>query len=261
MPIDDEMFVRRLLVLADARFEQRGALQPGEPIGEVIARRLQRFGTRDSGLGSRVDDKSSGIVGDFEAAPLVAGNAVHEPRTMVRPDGQRLLGEAPIARRRPEEEDFLPGWFHPLTNHIGEERAKPRPAGKDKVVSRQFTVVRQAYRGKLSSTWLDRRLHGELPVLAPLGDKRLEHRGARPPGSEVAADFLQDRPADLLAIYLREAARHLGALQLLECHARVAEDRQGRFLVRIVAFDEPQHADAVEELPVPTGLVLLPERP
>src|SRR5947207_11007758 len=115
MTIDDEVLVGRLLVLADARLEQRCAFQSGESNPEIVASRLQGLGTRGSGLGGRIDDGSACIIGHLEPAPLVAGNAVHEPGAVIRPDRQRLLGETPVARRRPEEEDFLPRWFHPLT--------------------------------------------------------------------------------------------------------------------------------------------------
>ena len=179
---------------------------------------------------------------------------------MIRPDRQRLLGETPVARRRPEEEDFLPRWFHPLTNHIGKERAQPRAAGKHKAISRQPGAIRERHRGELASLRLHRCLHRDLAILAPFSGKRLEHGGARAARGEIAAVFLQDRPADLLAVDLRIPARHLGALQLLERHARVAQDRQGRLLVLVVALDQPQDADIVVELPVPAGLVFFPQR-
>ena len=75
MAIDDEVFVGGLLVLADARLQDWGALEIGETIREIVSRRFQGFGALDSGLGGRIDDRSSSVVGDLEAAPLVAGDA------------------------------------------------------------------------------------------------------------------------------------------------------------------------------------------
>src|SRR6266550_8197065 len=46
VPIDDEMLVGGLFVLADARLEQRGAFQSGEPVGEIVAGDLKGVGTR-----------------------------------------------------------------------------------------------------------------------------------------------------------------------------------------------------------------------
>src|SRR5713226_6360434 len=46
VPIDDEMFVGGLLVLADARLEQRRAFQSGESVGDIVARDLQSRGSR-----------------------------------------------------------------------------------------------------------------------------------------------------------------------------------------------------------------------
>src|SRR6266550_1263145 len=96
VPIDDEMLVGGLFVLTDARLEKRGAFQAAEPVGEIVAGDLKGVGTRDSGLGGRIDDGSSGIVGHLEAAPLVSRNAVHEARAVIRPDGKCFLDEAPI---------------------------------------------------------------------------------------------------------------------------------------------------------------------
>src|SRR3989449_2673362 len=260
VPIDDEMLVGGFLVLADARLEQRRAFESGESIRDIIAGNLQRRRSGRALTVRRIEQWTARVVGDLEATPLVAGDAVHETRAMIRPDGQRLLGEAPVAGGRAEKEDLLARGAHAVANSIGEQRAEPRPAGKDKVVSRQFTVVRQAYRGKLSSTWLDRRLDGELTVFAALREKSLEHGCTRPPRGEIAAVLLQNRPADLFAIDLREAARNLGALQLLDRDVRVAQDRQRGLLVLVVAFDEPEDTDTVVQLPVPSRLVLFPER-
>src|SRR6266513_1374493 len=102
------MLVGRLLILADARLEQRCAFQSGESIPEIVASRLQGLGTRGSGLGGRIDDPRSGVVGDLTATPLVAGNAIHEAGALIRPDGQRFFREAPVAGRRPKEENLLP---------------------------------------------------------------------------------------------------------------------------------------------------------
>src|SRR6266550_4875165 len=120
VPIDDEMLVGGLFVLADARLEQRGAFQSGEPVGEIVAGDLEGIGARESGLGSRIDDGSSGIVGYLEAAPLVPRNAVHEARAVIGPDGKRFLGEASIARRRSEKENFLARRLHARSDGVGE---------------------------------------------------------------------------------------------------------------------------------------------
>src|SRR5712664_1025851 len=258
--IDDEMLVWGLLVLADARLEERRAFQSGESVGDIIAGNLQRRRSGRAITVRRIEQGAARVVGDLEAAPLVPGNAVHEARAMVPPDGQRLLGEAPIAGGRPEKEDLLARRLHALTDGIGEQRSQPGAAGKHEAISRQRRAIRQRHRGELARSWLHRGLHGELPVFPALGEKSLEHSSTRPPGGEIAAVLLQNRPANLFAIDLREAAGDLGALQLLEPHARVAQDRQRGLLVLVVALDEPEDADTVVQLPVPSRLVLFPER-
>src|SRR3989449_2485178 len=260
VPIDDEMLVGGFLVLADARLEQRRALESGESVRDIIAGNLQRRRSGRALTVRRIEQRAARVVGDLEAAPLVAGDAVHEARAMIRPDGQRLLGEAPVAGGRSEKEDLLARGAHTVADHVWEERAQPRAAGKDEAIGRQPTAVRQCHRSKLAAARFNRRLDGELTVFAALREKSLEHGGTRPPRGEIAAVLLQNRPADLFAIDLREAARNLGALQLLERDARVAQDRQRGLLVLVVALDEPEDADAVVQLPVPPRLVFFPER-
>src|SRR6266566_10014291 len=100
---------------------------------------------------------------------------------MIRPDGQRFLGEAPVAGGRSEEEDLLTRGAHAVADHVWEERAQPRAAGKDKAIGRQPTAVRQRHRSKLAASRFNRCLDGELTVFASLGEKSLEHGGTRPP--------------------------------------------------------------------------------
>src|SRR5207247_3262416 len=54
-------------------------------------------------------------------------------------------------------------------------------------------------------------------------------------------------------------ARRLRARQLFERQAGFLEQRQGRLLVRVVALNEPEHADGMVQLPLPAPLVLLPQ--
>src|SRR2546427_11801028 len=259
-PIDDEMLVGGFLVLADARLEQRRALESGASVRDIIAGSLQRRRSGRASTVRRSEQRAARVVGDLDAAPLVAGDAVHEARAMIRPDGQRLLGEAPVAGGRSEKEDLLARGAHTVADHVWEERAQPRAARNDEAIGRQPTAVRQCHRSKLAAARFNRRLDGELTVFATLREKSLEHGGTRPPRGEIAAVLLQNCPADLFAIDLRQAARNLGALQLLERDVRVAQDRQRGLLVLVVAFDEPEDTETVVQLPVPSRLVLLPER-
>src|SRR5262245_8185374 len=259
MPVDDEVLVGRLLVLAHAELEQRRSLQTREAISDVVTRDLQGFGTGDSGLGRRIDDRSPGVVRDLEAAPLVPGNPVHEARAVVRPDRERFFRKAPVARRRAEEKHFLTGRTHALADHVGKQRAEPGTAGEDEVVGRQVTVVGQLDLRELASPWHNGPLPGELAVLATLGDERLEHGGTGAARGEIAGIFFENGPAHLLAVDLGITSRDLGPLQLLEVYPRIAQDRQCRLLVLLVALDEPQDTDVVIELSLPALLVFLPE--
>src|SRR3989441_11475720 len=142
VPIDDEMLAGGLLVLAHARLEQRRAFQSGEPVRDIIASDLQRRRGGRAFTVRRIEQRATRIVSDLEAAPLVPRNAVHEARAMVRPDRQRLLGEAPIAGGRPEKEDLLARRLHALAYGIGKQRSQPGAAGKHEAISRQRRAIR-----------------------------------------------------------------------------------------------------------------------
>src|SRR6185503_13350358 len=60
--VDDEMVVRRVLVLADARLEQRRPLQFGETVRDVIAHRLHRLRARRTVAVRRIEDRPARVV-------------------------------------------------------------------------------------------------------------------------------------------------------------------------------------------------------
>src|ERR1041385_8640653 len=83
MPIDDKMLVGGLLVLAHARFDERRVLQAREPVAEVLARDLERGGAGRALAAGGIERRAARVVGHLEAAPLVAGNAVHEALAVI----------------------------------------------------------------------------------------------------------------------------------------------------------------------------------
>jgi hypothetical protein len=76
MLIDQEISVRGVFVLADARFDDRRIFERGEAAGEKFARGSESFGGGDAGLRVGIDGGAVAIVGDFEAAGFEVGRAV-----------------------------------------------------------------------------------------------------------------------------------------------------------------------------------------
>ncbi len=76
MLIDQEISVRSVFVLADARFDYRRIFERGETAGEEFARGGEGFGSGDARLRVGIDGGAVAIVGDFEAAGFEVGHAV-----------------------------------------------------------------------------------------------------------------------------------------------------------------------------------------
>jgi hypothetical protein len=71
MPVDDEIIVRAVLVLADASFQQRRILQRGKAEGDIVPDGFQAFGTDGSFSRGGIKIGAARIVGDFETSSLV----------------------------------------------------------------------------------------------------------------------------------------------------------------------------------------------
>ena len=85
MAVDDEVIVGAVLILADARLEQRRILQRGKAEGDVFPDGLQSFRADGSFPRGGIELGTARIVGDFEASALIARNAVHESGRGDRP--------------------------------------------------------------------------------------------------------------------------------------------------------------------------------
>jgi hypothetical protein len=147
MPVDDEVAVRSLLILAYPRFEQRRIFQGRKAKSDVFANALEDLGIDHALAIGRIEGRSARIVGDFEPAAGIsgsaAGNAVEKADVIVRPDRQVGVAEAIISRRRTEEENFLLGGLDEIANRFRKEFSKPWPASKNVNIGLQTRTVRQ----------------------------------------------------------------------------------------------------------------------
>ena len=120
--IDQEVAVRAVLVLADAGFGERRALEQREAavaVGDDLGER--RLG-RAAVLRVGIDRHAVRVVGELDAAALEIGKAVENVAAVeVGPAGHRAGQKAAIAGRRREEEHFLPRRQDLRADHVGEE--------------------------------------------------------------------------------------------------------------------------------------------
>src|SRR3984885_11223323 len=107
MPIDDQMIVGAVLVLADAGLDQRRVFHRRKAEGEVIANRLHSGLAHRSFSGRRIEVWSSRVVGNLESATIRGWNAINKPVAIVGPDRQVRLRKAIVSGRCTEEKHIL----------------------------------------------------------------------------------------------------------------------------------------------------------
>src|SRR3954469_9769429 len=139
MAIYEEVAVRRVLVLADARFEQGGTLHLRESAAQIGAHLLHASLPHQAIVVFRVDGSTVPIGGNLNTAVFDIRQAVHLI-LMVQPDrhGGRLVFER--TRWRPEEEHLLPCWKDSIAQHRWKHRRQPRSARKYKSACRYLVA-------------------------------------------------------------------------------------------------------------------------
>src|SRR5580658_6667978 len=137
MPVDNQVIVRTIFVLADASFDQRRVFHRGKAEGNVIANRFQSGFAHYSFSGSRIELRASRIVGNLESAPIGGWNAIDKAVAIVGPDWQLRFCKASVSGGCTEEKDFLFRGPNAGADSFRKELTQPRTAGKDKLVGRQ----------------------------------------------------------------------------------------------------------------------------
>src|SRR4051794_37348748 len=105
MAIDNEVTVRRLLILANASLDQWSIFQGREPKSDVFANLFQRLAIDHAFPIRGLELRPARVVCDFEAATIAAWNAVSEFAAMVRPDGNVGIMKTHVPDGGAEEED------------------------------------------------------------------------------------------------------------------------------------------------------------
>src|SRR5579859_5448714 len=105
MTVDQEIAVRSVFVLADARFDDRRVAQGGEATAQIIAHEAESFaGNALDAIG--INRRAVTVAGDFHAAVFEIGHAVNL-LSHIEPRGEISSGVTFVSRRRPEEINFL----------------------------------------------------------------------------------------------------------------------------------------------------------
>src|SRR5262249_41908997 len=135
MPVDQEVMIRAVFVLADPGLDDRRLFQRWKAPRDALPRRFECSRQGPAVAGGRIERRAAGIVGNLETAPLVAGNPVHEARHF-EPDGKVALGEPGIPGRRTEEENVLAGRGDELSQYAWKDLRQPGTAREDEEVGR-----------------------------------------------------------------------------------------------------------------------------
>src|SRR5258708_397414 len=109
MAIHNEVTVRCLLVLADARLDQRSIFQRGKTEGNIFAYALQRSLTDDSLAVCGIECTTARVIGHLETTAVASGDAVEEALAVIAPHGEVRIGEAGISPGGNAEKNVLLG--------------------------------------------------------------------------------------------------------------------------------------------------------
>src|SRR6266852_2348852 len=132
--IQDEVVVCGVLILAHPALKQRGASHRREARAQIGTRRCQFF-LRDLALhGGGINDRSTCVISDLEAAPVIPRNAIKEVLAVINPNRHLRFGEAQVACASAEEEHLLTSGSDKRRKK-GDDFPKPRTTCKNIRVS------------------------------------------------------------------------------------------------------------------------------
>ena len=255
MGVHDQFPVGALLVLADARLDQRRPLEPREPVLHVLARLADALRRGRPVAVGGVEVGPAPVVRDLEAPEAGRRDAVERA---LDPGRKLLLGQVGAARRRTEVEDLLPGGADERRVELREELREPGPAGEHEHVGLDGAAVREADLPHPAAVHPARR-RLRPPEAAACLLELPEHPLAAAAGEQVAGVPFEHAVGEALRVDLGEAARQLVAVEFLDREAEFPEDRHRGLRVLVLPAPHPQHADGKEQPVVPARLVLLPD--
>ena len=243
--IDQEIAVRTVLILADARLGQLRAPEQGE----AAVAKGDDFGQRGFGrppvLGVGIDDHAMLVMGEFDAAALEIGKAVENVAAVeVGPARHRPGQEAAVAGGRREEEDFLPRRQDLGPSRSGKNLGSHGPSANTKRSARDALARRERTSSRR------RRVRRRCARLA--NRCRRCGRTARPgSGPSAAPSARRSRArkgrADPVEVDHRKAPRHFGLRQELGRKAELPVRGDAVVQERLLGREEEQDAGGNED--------------
>ena len=183
----------------------------------------------------------------LEAARLQVGHSVNDVLQVgqVGPHRKGRRGKAPVAGRRPEEEHFLARGLDAVAQHLGKEARQPGSTGENESPGLQRAAIAQPHVGQ--SALAGRRRDGGLKVGSAGCDHLLHQREHRASRHHRSARRLELSGGDAFERDLRVPLRQLAAREVLDPPACAPDRLAALARVAVVAADQLQHADAVQD--------------
>src|ERR1700686_1417770 len=215
MTVDNELAVGRLLILADARFNQRSIFQGREAEGQILTNKLQRLLADDSFSRGRIEGRTTRVIGNFETTARVPRDAIKKTAAMLAPHWQVKVTKASVARWRTKEEDVLLGGLNEIADGAGKKLAEPGSASEHVMVRGETRPVSEndPAQNRILKTLGQ---NCELPVLAAPVNQPLRYSLATGASLQISAFRLVEGPADTLEVDLRPALLHHRRGEFLE---------------------------------------------
>src|SRR5215470_11128440 len=131
MPVDQEIAVRRVLILAHARFRERSITKGRETLGEKLAHLCESCIAHPAVFGIRVACGAVAVEGYLESPILDVWDSVRTERIAeIDPRRKSRRSEPRVAGRRSEVEYFLSGRKDPVPECVWEQLRQPGSASE-----------------------------------------------------------------------------------------------------------------------------------
>jgi len=135
---------------------------------------------------------------------------------------------------------------------------QPRPASENIAVCFEARAIGEFQAAKRRALQAVRQ-YCKLLVFSAAIHERIDHSLAADPGLEISALRLEDSPVHVREVYLRPALLHRTRGEFLKLNLSLPKHAErAAFISVILTADHPKNAAAMQELPLPAPLVLIP---
>ena len=239
MTVDQQITVGGVLVLADARADDRSPRHRRKPSFDPRARTRNRLRSRRAIIGIGIDGRSVLVDPDLEAGVLDLGNPVNTRRT-IDPCGRMGVSEAIVARRCAEVDNRLASGPDPAGQRWREHRRQPRATREHKGIAAHLAAAGQADRAKSPRRRRDDRLPAQQPR-ARSHELRCQRAHGATRHQDAAVRF-QQRHRGVAGFEMWISMAQCRRLERVHGISTVLEGLPGCNRIRIAAVGQQQHA-------------------